>query len=742
MFHAVATKVKEGGSRAAGDTRRALAGTAALGDERGPEPMETRVLTRSVVAVLAICVIVGTRLALADGSWLGALAPYVPFAGDAGVDLFPSVVDPRAAVALVLLVCGCLLLALVLPAPAGRGPAATVPPTAANADLGRMTAGLFIVAAGAGGASVWLLRQPSPGRASVVVWMLALAASGIGAWRLDRGRATPLGSPLLGGRDWLAALLLFAFGMVLAGHDVGHWAWAGTPDEGNFFPFALEIAEGRSHQFVLSETGMYEVHPLLSSYYQAAFMRAFGLDVVGWRLSSAFGLALSLPFLYLLGRELRSRRFGVWAAVLFATTPLALAFSHLGYNNSQVWPFVTGGLAAFAWAHRRRSALGYWIAGAISGFAVFTFYPARLTLPLVVVLALAFGERPWAAGRRSLSAVLLGAALLAALPSLAHPLDTLGRMFGQTSFRLAAEERPESWSGRVSAAVAGKGPHLARHWTLSLVHPLWYPRPSHFQSHAVVDPLQGVLALTGFFLAWRGFRRDWRCRFLAVAASLAALAVGSLSQHACPPLTRLLFLGPFNALLAALALEQALVALIRRSRGWITSSVLGSLVVAASAAWGVGILRHSVYVRHHGYGEGTTSEVVRVMRAMPEGWQMVFVQAWPTYMQSVDNFGTAYGGPGRLAYLRMSREILGHLPRTGRRGFVLAHDLPEGSDRAEVEGAINERFPGQPWYETAPGEKWNLRILAVGEDDAEPWQPPRLAERGDWERMLLGHRDW
>lgn len=224
MFHAVATKVKEGGSRAAGDTRRALAGTAALGDERGPEPMETRVLTRSVVAVLAICVIVGTRLALADGSWLGALAPYVPFAGDAGVDLFPSVVDPRAAVALVLLVCGCLLLALVLPAPAGRGPAATVPPTAANADLGRMTAGLFIVAAGAGGASVWLLRQPSPGRSSVVVWMLALAASGIGAWRLDRGRATPLGSPLLGGRDWLAALLLFAFGMVLAGHDVGHWA--------------------------------------------------------------------------------------------------------------------------------------------------------------------------------------------------------------------------------------------------------------------------------------------------------------------------------------------------------------------------------------------------------------------------------------------------------------------------------------------------------------------------------------
>lgn len=693
--------------------------------------------------------IVWGRMALADRAWLEPLHRLYPPLTDFVGGAFTGITHPGNALPFFLAAAGCLLLGSLLPAPGTRlFHFDTVLPRPIEGRPRVVVLSLFASACATALVGAYLLRADAPGGGSVAVWLAAVTLAGVAALLADRSRRTPIGNPLPTRRDWGIVLVLFALDWLLIGHDVGHWRWSGTPDEANFFPFALDIARGKSEHFVLSETGMYDVHPLLSSHYQAWFMRVFGMDVIGWRLSSAFAVAISLPFVYVLGRELWSRRFGLIAAVLFGATPLAVGFGHFGYNNTQIYPFVTASLAMLAWAMRRRSLFAFYLAGAITGLSVFTFYPARMSALLLLVLAFAAREAPWRPARRVEWGLLVAVALIAATPCLIHPEATLGRMFGQTAFHSPAsqptQDAEKPWSETVSDAVSGKGPRLARHWAVSMLHPLWYPSPSHFQASSVVDPLQAVLAVSGLVLAWRGRSRNVGARFLAVAYPFSALAIGAVSQHDCPPLTRLLFLCPFTSMLATLSITQAGV-VVRRFAGGAgrrAERVLAVLLVAVCVIWGMGILRYSVYVRWHGYGEGTTSELVRLMRALPPDWRIVYVQRTQTYMASADAVLAQYGWHERFDYLRISKEILKHMPNESKREFLLVDDLPPGDDRDAFEAAMSKRFPGREWQETAPGKSWNLRVLAVGSEGNGGWRPLLLPERDAVGQMLLGWLDW
>ena len=289
--------------------------------------------------VAAVGMIVWGRAALAYRSWLeplhGLYPPLTDFVGGA----FTGITHPGNALPFFLAAAGCVLLAFTLPAPGPRSfHRDAVVPTPIVGRARRVIFAVFAVACGAALTSAYLLLGDAPGSVSVVLWLTAVILAGLAALLADRSRRTPIGHLFPARRNRLVVLVLFSADLLLIGHDVGHWRWAGTPDEANFFPFARDIAIGRSEHFVLSETGMYDVHPLLSSHYQAWFMRLFGINIFGWRLSSAFAVAISLPFVYVLGRELWNRRFGVIAAVLFGATPLAVGFGHFGYNNSQIFP--------------------------------------------------------------------------------------------------------------------------------------------------------------------------------------------------------------------------------------------------------------------------------------------------------------------------------------------------------------------------------------------------------------------
>ena len=710
-----------------------------------------RTILRLLLLLAAVALIVIGRTELGYRPVLDALLrPLDPLGALLG-GAFAGITLAFNALPFFLVVAGCVLAGCLLTLPEPRRVLWPAVALSSRGRAGMVPMALIVVAVVLAAGSAALLREPEPGKVAVFAWWAAVVFIGVSAWQLDRARGTRMGSPLFERRDWLAALLLFGIDLLLVAHDVSHWRWMGTPDEANFFPFAQEIVQGRSNHFILLETGMYGVHPLLSSYYQAAFMWVFGDDIFGWRLSSAFALAASLPCVYVLGRELWDRRAGACAAILFGTTPLAVGFAHFGYNNAQIFLFITASLAMLAWAMRRRSLFAYYLAGAIAGLAVFTFYPARMALPLLFLLAFAVGEMPWRA-RRLEWAMLLAAAVIAAIPCLVHPQATLERMFGQTAFHVpdgqaegaatkTGGESP-SLTEEISAAVAGKGGRLLRHLNVSLFFPLWYPNPSHFQTCSVIDPLQGVLAVIGLVLTWRGFRRDAGCRFLALAYLFSAVAVGTVSQHDCPPLTRLLFLCPFVALLAALSLRQIAAGINAQLRSPRLAATVVGVLLAVSAAWGIGILRYNVYVRNHGYGEGTTSELARLLRALPPSWRVVYVQRMPTYMSGVDASLAQHGWDKRFAYLRDSPEIVKHMPPSSERELLLVHDLPVGESRQRFEAAMSERFPGRTWRQTAPGKSWDLHVLAVANDGDGGWQPPLLPKRSDLGLMVFGFLDW
>ena len=225
-----------------------------------------------------------------------------------------------------------------------------MPVRAAYACL--ITAFLLSILAG------FLSRGIDPGSGTVLTWIAAIVTGLTGAVLCDRVRQTTLGNPF-SRREWQLLLTIVLLDLLLVAHDLTDWRWAGTPDEAVFFSLAKSMALGKWQGFLLSEHGVFDSFPLLSSYYQSVFLRVFGVSVFGWRLSSAVALVVSLPPLYLLARELWNPRAAFMAVMLFGSAQLAVGFAHFGYNNVQVYPIITGALGIFVWSHRRHSVAGY-----------------------------------------------------------------------------------------------------------------------------------------------------------------------------------------------------------------------------------------------------------------------------------------------------------------------------------------------------------------------------------------------
>ncbi len=556
-----------------------------------------------------------------------------------------------------------------------------------------------------------LLQQPHPHASAVVAWVAALAVGFVVMIAQDRARATRLGNPFSHRWEALSLAAIVALDLVLIGHDLADWRWAGTPDESYFFMTAKALAEG-TRRFPLSEDGVFGYHPILSSYYQAAFMKLFGIDAFGWRLSSAAALAGSLPGLYLLARELWSRRVAYLAVLLFAPAQLAVGFAHHGYNNVQVYLVVLLSLGILAWAIRRASLVGYYLAGCVAALGFFTFHPARFAAILLLLLGWSMGGLSFRRGRRATTMALFAGLFLTALPVLANPVQSLDRMLAQTALAGGAAH-----GSRVAQLAAGvmSGEWVGRlweHWFVALFYAAW-SKTDHFVSNPIADPLSAGFASAGWWLSVASLRRQMGSRFLLPAYLLSVLAIGATSPYPHPPLTRLLFLSPFTALFAALAVDQ----LAR----WIGSGAdrgrapvaVAAVVVVCAIVWNVAATTYNVRIINHGYGDGTTSELIRIVQGFPTSCRIIYVQRRETFMDSVDFVLASYGMGDRLSYLRpfdqRAIDALEHVTAPA----IVVYDVREDDKRARLEGILTARFPALVWRDSDPGQPWNLRYLYV-----------------------------
>ena len=380
---------------------------------------------------------------------------------------------------------------------------------------------------------------------------------------------------------WIDVALIVALMGIFIGlnaHDLSSWRYSVVGDEYAFFFGASEIFDGGLTR-PFHQNGVYDRHPVMDIAYQAAVMRVFGGDHVGWVLSSLIAAALAIPGVYLLGNLLGGRKAAALSAILFASSHYLFAFSHLGYNTLHALPVIVWSLALFVLGLRRGSPLWLYLAGVVTGFGIYTIFSARILIPVMLAFLLlsparlALLRRSWPVG--------LGFAL-AALPALivnrgdlfSRMLDTTTAVYNETGDRLA---------------------HLLTTVEINTLAFNYSPRISHFVSGSLFDAVTAVLAVLGIAYAVGRFSHP-SSRLLLLWLLAAVITSGVLSPYPYVAVTRLHPVILPLVLLAGLATARLLDFLPPLSRyDWgpkfRTGAIVASIAVLAAAALTLNVVR-------------------------------------------------------------------------------------------------------------------------------------------------------
>ena len=216
----------------------------------------------------------------------------------------------------------------------------------------------------------------------------------------------------------LLAALMLGCGVVLS-YRLGSVPASMWGDEGAFWERASSLAAGKGpRDFFMA--GVYGF-PLASSFFQSVFVKAFGESVWSWRFSSVIATMLALPPLYFLVRSTFDRLTGFVCVIVVVALPYTLAFSRLGYNNSQaLFPITMAALLIKLGVDKKSLALFY-LAGAVSGLGLYTYFADRVILfviPAFILFAVVTKRLSARDGTWGMSLVIAGAVLVGAFPSL------------------------------------------------------------------------------------------------------------------------------------------------------------------------------------------------------------------------------------------------------------------------------------------------------------------------------------
>ncbi len=560
------------------------------------------------------------------------------------------------------------------------------------------------------------LKEPYIGNAWSLVLLGAVVSMGCAVWLGVRASMT---GKIRATTTWrevvlLGAIVLMSFAYIM--HDTCHWRWAGTPDESHFFYLADQLTRGETHRFMMSEHGVFGYHPMMSSFFQVLFMRLFGSSCFGWKIASALSLAGALPGLYLMIHELLNRRAAFATILLVAVAKLPVGFAHFGYNNIQVLLPICWSLGLVFVAIRRSSPVWFYVTGVVAGLGFYTYYPARISI-LLVLFAYLIHARPLIRnGAWCAVAVMLLGFCITLIPVWYHFDEVMAHMVQQTAITGGQPVASSDLWMRVGQFITGGQLFgILYQWFLAITHGVWFIAPHHFQTNPVMDPISGSLAITGLWLAIRHAHRTRVARFLLGTYLIASFITGAISQYDRPPLTRLMLLSPFTAALAVYALAllgDALAGEARRTDRRMVGVMTGVLL-AGAMIWNVVSLRYGIYTLHHGYGDGTTSEILQEIRKLPKEYRVVMVQRQDTYMECVDMVLAIFGYRPRLDYYKPFDERVERRLSEIQPPFALFTDLKDEHQIESLDRLIRDRFPDIVWKDTSAGRRWNLRYCAV-----------------------------
>ena len=495
----------------------------------------------------------GLSLAAA-AQWILEKRPPLRFGGRALHDALAPVWPHPGAVLLSLAIFAVATVSFVAAARRFVPPPA-LPPSPFDFPARHGSARVSIALAGFGlvlGGSVLLLTSREYKPFHLALYLLAvLLMTGAFLWeerrlllevriRLDAGAAAEIA----------AVTALMSVFVALCAWDLRSWYFSAIGDEYAFRDLSMSIVLGQKPN-LFSQFGAYGIIPVLDSYGTALLMKVFGTDVVGWKFSVLVPVAASLPLYYLLARVLYGRRAAFLCLGMLASAHYLLAYAHTGYANLGPLLPTAAALLLLAAAFRRPSRLLLWASGLAAGLGWYTFYGSRATIFILgAIIASCAPWRRWFAASWPL--------VFGFLVALAPMVVTDGKAIVLRMLEQSGTASDEVVRNRAMLPIWNTG--------RSLLAFNYNTHDGPYLYGSLAEPVTAALFLLGLGLAL-GTLRDVRSRFLLAWFGLGLTATGILSKYDLVSTSRLHFVLPAVALLAALAAETVLYAGGRLARG-------------------------------------------------------------------------------------------------------------------------------------------------------------------------------
>ncbi len=486
---------------------------------------------------------------------------------------------------------------------------------------------------------------------NVVPWLLSVGAFLVIFWERDhwpRLRPSQQGIRL----SW-ATLALLA--LMLIGIWFRFWRLAELPPEmtSDHVEKLLDVHDlvtGQRPIFFVRNTG----REPWQFYWTFMFIRMFDLQTkyFALKLGTAIVGLLTLPGVYLLGRELFGRWAGLWATLFTAVASWPVILSRVGLR----FPFAP---AASVWSllyllrglrdGRRNDflLLGLWLGIGLHGYTAFR------VMPLAVVvcwgLALIFNPRSLSLPR----AVLVRNALLTILIAtvvfmplgrfaLQHPED----FWGRAGSRLADPNQPIPDGPFITLAKNLVDLALMFNWRGDSV---WV---NTLADAPVLDPILGGLFILGLVLTlWAGWRQRNAIPPLLLITGALLLLPSALSLAypiENPSVVRTGGAIPVVMLVAALPVGLGIEYGLKTLRGWPRWALaLGALSLAVAVTW----VNHRRYFdryqkQYRRYAINTTEIAASIQGFAESGGDLenAWIVAWP-YWIDTRGAGIALGDP-------------------------------------------------------------------------------------------------
>jgi hypothetical protein len=279
--------------------------------------------------------------------------------------------------------------------------------------------------------------------------------------------------------------------------------------------------------------------------------------VIGWlldtgvsHLSLKIGTALlgflTLPFVFLLGRELEDDTLGLLAAALVAMSFWHTAISRVGLRFPLAPVFVAPALYFLIRGLRRNTRNDFLLAGLVMGSGLFGYSPFRVMLLLAIALVAWFLFWPAARGRRMQLAThtvaMFVTVLLVFMPLLRYANDKPENFWERSISRLTDSEQPivaSTEAQRMAAEWAARfGGEMPR-WALQ-AQLFWHNQWNALRmfnwrgdnvwvntvpGEPVLDMITGALLVVGtaFLLARLFLKRDWTAGALLLSVPVLLL---------------------------------------------------------------------------------------------------------------------------------------------------------------------------------------------------------------------------